>query len=343
MISALEPYLPELWIGIIGFFLLYYAAADGVDLGVGMLTLLNPDAAERDTMMGALLSTWHSNQTWLLIVGGMMFGAFPLFYGLLLTALYIPVCAMLFGFIIRGVALDYWAEADRKEPWELAFGVGSLFTSVALGFTLGGLLGGIHVENGNFAGGMLDWATPFGLCVTLGVILGFVMLGANFLVLKMEGHLQELGFRYALISTVLTLVASVSTYGLLFIRNPHLRERWTSVPGAYYRLAFPALALLGFLALLACLWRRYERAPLFLNVAIIICSFTGIALGLYPHLIPNVIGEAVTVAKAAAASQTLSFMLIVVAVLLPIILIYTSYEFWVFRGKVSEYYKKGEH
>jgi len=107
MISSLEPYLPNLWLGIIAFFLLYYAAADGVDLGVGILTLLNPDADERDTMMGALLSTWHSKQTWLVIVGGMMFGAFPLFYGLLLTALYIPVCAMLLGFIIRGVALDY--------------------------------------------------------------------------------------------------------------------------------------------------------------------------------------------------------------------------------------------
>jgi cytochrome d ubiquinol oxidase subunit II len=311
MIPILEPYLPDLWLGIIAFFLLYYAAADGVDLGVGMLTLLNPDADERDTMMGALLSTWHSNQTWLVIVGGMMFGAFPLFYGLLLTALYIPVCGMLFGFIIRGVALDYWAEASQKRPWELAFGLGSLFTSVALGFTLGGLLGGIHVENERFAGSILDWATAFGVCVTLGVILGFVMLGANFLVFKMEGHLQELGFRYALISTILTLLASVSTYVFLLIRNPHMRERWISLP--FVTLPFPALALLGFFALLYCLWQRYERAPLFLNVAIIICSFTGISLGLYPHMIPNVIGEAVTVAKAAAASQTLIFMLIVVA------------------------------
>lgn len=342
MISSLEPYLPDLWICIIAFFLLYYAAADGVDLGVGMLTLLNFDATERDIMMGSLLSTWHSNQTWLVIVGGMMFGAFPLFYGLLLSALYIPVCAMLFGFIIRGVALDYWVEAPRKKPWELAFGLGSLFTSVALGFTLGGLLGGIHVENQRFAGGMLDWATPFSLCVTLGVILGFVMLGANFLVLKMEGHLQQLGFRYALISTVLTLIASVGTYVLLLIRNPHMRERWTSVPTAYYTLPFPALALLGFLALLYCLWQRYERAPLLLNVAIIICSFTGISLGLYPHMMPNVVGAALTVAKAAAASQTLLFMLIVVAIMLPIILIYTSYEFWVFRGKVHNYYNKDE-
>lgn len=143
-------------------------------------------------------------------------------------------------------------EASQKRPWELAFGLGILFTSVALGCTLGGLLGGIHLDNERFAGGMLDWATPFGVCITLGVILGFVMLRANFLVLKMEGHLQQLGFRY-------------------------------------------------------------------------------------PQMVPNVIGEAVTVANAAAASQTLMFMLIVVVVLLPIILIYTSYEFWVFCGKMSNY------
>ena len=180
--AALEPYLPDLWIGIIAFFLLYYAAVDGVVLGMGMLTLFNPDDDERDVMIGSLLSTWHSNQTWLVIVGGMMFGAFPLFYGLLLSALYIPVFGMLFGFIIRGVALDYWAEASRKRPWEVAFGLGSLFTSVAQGFTLGGLLGGIHVEHNRFAGGMMDWATPFGLFVTVGVILGYVMLAANFIV-----------------------------------------------------------------------------------------------------------------------------------------------------------------
>jgi cytochrome bd ubiquinol oxidase subunit II len=340
MIAAFEPHLADLWISIIAFFLLYYAAVDGVDLGVGMLTLINPSAAERDTMMGALLSTWHSNQTWLVIVGGMMFGAFPLFYGLLLSSLYIPVFAMLFGFIIRGVALDYWAEASHKQPWEMAFGLGSLFTSIALGFTLGGLLGGIHVEMGRFAGGMFDWATPFGLWVTLGVILGFLMLGANFLVLKVEGPLQDRGFRYALISGVLTLVASIGTYVLLLLRNPHMRERWTTVPAAYYTLPFPALSLLGFLVLFYCLWKRYEKAPLILNVTVVILSFTGVSLGLYPHMMPNVIGEAITVAKAAAGSQTLIFMLIILAVMLPIILIYTSYEFWVFRGKVGDYYRK---
>lgn len=271
-----------------------------------------------------------------------MFGAFPLFYGLVLSSLYIPVYAMLFGFVIRGVSLDYWAAASRKRPWELAFGLGSLFTSIAQGFTLGGLLSGIHVERGRFAGTLMDWATPFGAVVTGGVILGFLMLGANFMVLKMEGRVQERGYRYALISSILTLVASAGTYALLLAQNPHMREKWTTVPAAYYVLPFPALALIGFPALLYALWKRYEKAPLLLNVAIIICSFTGISLGLYPHMIPNVISKAVTVTEAAAAPQTLIFMLVVVAVMIPIILAYTTYEFWVFRGKVRDYYDKEE-
>lgn len=158
--DALTPYLPDLWIAIIGFFLLYYAAVDGAMLGVGMLTLFNSDPEERDIMIGSLLSTWHSNQTWLVIVGGMMFGAFPLFYGLLLSALYMPVFGMLFGFIIRGVSLDFWAEAPHKRSWEVAVGLGSLLTALSQGFALGGLLGGIHVENSLFWGTMLDWATP---------------------------------------------------------------------------------------------------------------------------------------------------------------------------------------
>ena len=338
--AAIGPYLPDLWLGIIALFLLYYAAVDGVVLGMGILTLFNFDSDERDVMIGSLLSTWHSNQTWLVIVGGMMFGAFPLFYGLLLSALYIPVFGMLFCFIIRGVSLDYWAEASRKRPWEVAFGLGSLFTSIAQGFALGGLLGGIHVENNRFLGGLMDWATPFGLFMTLGVILGYVMLASNFMVAKMEGKLQQRGYRSALISSLLTLVASLGAYAWLLARNPHMYDRYTTAPTAYYILPFPILALLCFAALLYSLWKRQESAPLLLNVAVIIFSFAGVSLGLYPHMIPNMIGNAVTVEKAAASPQTLIFMLIVVGVMIPVILIYTSYEFWVFRGKVRNYYKK---
>ncbi len=340
--TVLEPYLSDLWIGIIAFFLLYYAAVDGVVLGMGMLTLSQPEGEDRDIMIGALLSTWHSNQTWLIIVGGMMFGAFPLFYGMLLSALYIPVFGMLFGFMVRAMALDYWPEASRKGPWELAFGLGSLLTSVAQGFALGGLLGGIHMEAGRFAGSIMDWATPFSCFVAAGVIIGYLMLAANFMVAKMEGRLLERGYRYAMTASLLTLAVSIGTYVWLLQMNPHLRERWTTFPAAYYVLPFPILALIAFSALIYCLWRRYEKAPLLLNVAVVIFSFAGVSLGFYPHMIPNVVSEALTVAGAAAAPQTLVFMLIVVGVMLPVILAYTSYEFWLFRGKVSGYYKKDE-
>ncbi len=338
----LQPYLANLWLSIIALFLLYYAAVDGAVLGVGMFTLINPEAKEREIMIGSLLSTWHSNQTWLVIVGGMMFGAFPLFYGLLLTALYIPVFLLLFGFIVRGMALDYWEAASHKRPWELAFGVGSLFTTLAQGFALGGLLGGIHVEGSRFAGGLMDWATPFSVFMTAGVVLGYLMLGANFLILKMDGGLQHRGYRYALICAFLTFLASIGTYAWLLSRYPHMLMRFTTAPTAYFILPFPILALAGFLALFYSLWKGHEKLPLILNVIVIIFSFTGVSLGLYPLMIPNLISESLTVEKAAAAPQTLIFMLIVIGVTIPLILLYTTYEFWVFRGKAREYYKREE-
>lgn len=340
--AGIEPHLADIWIALIAFFLLYYAAVDGVVLGLGMLTLITPSEKDRDTMMGALLSTWHSNQTWLVIVGGMMFGAFPLFYGLVLSALYIPILFMLFGFVIRGVALDYWEEASDKRSWELAFGLGSLLASVAQGFALGGLLGGIRVENERFAGGILDWANPFAALVTVGVLFGYAMLGANFMILKMEGELQQRGYRYSVIASLLTVVTAAGVYLWMLTMYPHMYRKWITTPEAYSVLLFPSLALLCSFALLFSLWKRCERAPLILNVAVIFFSFAGVSLGLYPYMIPNVISEAVTISGAAASSGTLKFMLIVVGSLIPIILIYTTYEFWVFRGKVSAYYKREE-
>ncbi len=340
--TELQPYLANLWLSIIALFLLYYAAVDGAVLGVGMFTLINPAAQEREIMIGSLLSTWHSNQTWLVVVGGMMFGAFPLFYGVLLTALYVPVFLMLFGFIIRGVALDYWEAAARKHLWELAFGVGSLLTTLAQGCALGGLLGGMHLEGGRFAGSLMDWATPFSFFMTAGVLLGYLMLGANFLILKMDGGLQQRGYRYALICTSLTFLASIGTYAWLLFRYSHMQMRFTTAPTAYFILPFPILALLGFLALFYSLWKGHEKLPLILNVVVIIFSFTGVSLGLYPLMIPNLISESLTVGKAAAAPQTLIFMLIVIGIAIPLILLYTTYEFWVFRGKAREYYQKKE-
>ncbi|MGA7878375.1 MAG: cytochrome d ubiquinol oxidase subunit II [Desulfoferrobacter sp.] len=329
----LGPYLPDIFLFIIGFFLLYYAVVDGYDLGVGILSLRSNEE-ERSLMMGTLDSIWHSNQTWLVLLGGMMFGAFPLFYAIILSSLYIPIMAMLFAFILRGVAIDFYAKSDRKGLWGFSFGMGSLLTTLAQGFALGGLLAGLDVKNGQFVGSIVwSWLNPFSVLVAAGVLFGYIMLGANYLILKTEDELQQRSFRYALASSVLTLMVSVGVYVWLIMRYPNMADKYTSAPGAFYVLLFPALAFFSFVMYFRSLVKRFELAPLLWNVAIILFSFIGVSFGLYPHMIPNVISPTVTVRNAAASVQTLWFMFTFMVVIIPIILIYTGYTNWVFRGK----------
>ena len=188
--------LADVWLVIIGFFLLCYAVTDGFTLGVGILALFTGDEGHHQQMMESLTYIWHTNQTWLVIVGGVLFGAFPLFYSVLFSALYIPAILMLVGLILRGIALDFSEHSKSKRFWNFNFGVGSLIATLAQGFALGGLLSGITVSDGRFAGGVWDWATPFSFFLTLGVVAGYMMLGANYLILKTEGNLKNKVFVY---------------------------------------------------------------------------------------------------------------------------------------------------
>ncbi len=341
--NGTEAVLANLWIGIIAFFLLSYAISDGADLGLGILSLLYRSERERSIMIGSIESTWHTNQTWLVIVGGMVFGAFPLFYAVVFSALYIPIMAMLFALIIRGVALDYHAHARRKPVAGWLFAVGSLLVAVTQGFAVGGLLGGIHVEAGRFAGSIWDWLTPFSLLVTAGVIFGDIMLGSSFLILKAEGRLQALGYRYAWISAAFLLPISCGVYLWMFVKYPHMIDKWTRTPDVYWVAAGPALAGISGVLYAFSLWKRYETLPFFFNAAVILFSFTGISLALYPYMIPNVITSSVQIIHSAASLSTLIFMTVVMGVIIPLILIYNAYnQFWVFRGKIGQYIEEIE-
>ncbi len=335
--------LANLWLGIIAFFLLFYAITDGADLGLGMITLFTPDEKERNMLLGSIVSTWHTNQTWLVILGGMVFGAYPIFYGLVFSALYIPVMAMLFAMIIRGVALDYAEHSPRRRPWTVAFGVGSLLTTITQGFALGGLLGGIHVEQGKFVGGMWDWFTPFTMLATIGVIFGYIMLGANFLILKGEGTLQRRGYRYSLVTSLIVGPLSAAVYVWMSLMYPSMVQKFTTAPDAFWVLPGPILAAVSYALLLYSLKKRHEILPIFLNAALILFSFAGVSAALYPHLIPNAIAQPVQIVEAAASNSTLIFMTAVTAVILPLILVYNGYnQFWVFRGKIKGYYSEEE-
>ncbi len=334
--TALEPHLPLIWLLIIAFFLLYYAVADGADLGIGILSLFTRDEDERTLMMASMESIWHDNETWLVLLGGMLFGAFPLFYGLVLSSLYIPILAMVFGLIFRGLAIEFRGQSGRKRLWGLAFGMGSLIAALAQGFALGALIGGLHIEDGHFAGTVWSWFSPFSILVAAGVLCGYSMLGANYLIYKTEGEVQRRGYFHALLASCLTLLVSLAVHAWSTFKQPHLLKRWSEIPESYSMTFFMLVAVFSFIMYFYSLHKKLERAPLLWNIAIIVSSFTALSIGLYPQMIPPLMDTPpLTVHAAAASPKTLMFMLGVTAIMLPVILTYTSYKYRVFRGKVT--------
>ncbi len=339
--ETITPLLPDIWLQLIGFFLLYYAVTDGADLGVGIWALISSDQEERRALMNSVGNIWHSNQTWLVILGGMLFGAFPNFYSILLSALYIPIIVMLFGLILRGVSFEFLEHSERKNPWRLVFGLGSLIVTLAQGFALGGLLGGLDIREGRFIGSVWGWWSPYGAFIAAGVAIGYLMLGTNYLIARTTGKLQSKYYRLATYVGLLTLLVSMGVHFWTASRYPQMAQKWTTE--ARWPLFLLSIAAVGaFLLYFLSLRQRRHLAPLLLNAAIIVLSFTGLSIGLYPQMIPGVITSVLTVREAAASDQTLSFMLVTTAIILPVILFYTAYNYWVFRGKTDRGYPDGD-
>ena len=328
----LDAHVAEIWFLIIGFFVLYYAVADGLDLGVGMISLAARDEEERGIMMASLQSMWQDNQTWLVVLGGMLFGAFPLFYSVALSAFYIPFIVMLFGLIFRGLAFEFRGHSANPARWSLSFGLGSLVTALTQGFILGGIFYGIPMDGQTFTGGVWSWFHPYSALFTLGVIAGYLMLGANYLILKTEGAIQRRSRRYSLLAAGTTLLVSLAIYAWTIARHPYMARKWLAMPDLAYVAVFPFLALVAFALYLRGLHRRAELSPLLWNILLVFCSFTGISVGFFPYIIPNM----VTIRNAAVSSpRTLIFMLAMIVILLPVILAYIGYKHWIFRGKVG--------
>jgi len=324
--------LGNIWYFIIGLMLVLYVVLDGFDLGVGVLALFARDEERRGTMMASLGSVWDANETWLVVLGGALFGAFPLVYAVALHALYIPVTLMIFGLIFRGVAFEFHAHARCKAPWGVAFGAGSLTAAAMQGLVLGGIISGIRVEQGAFAGGIWDWLNPFALLVAGGVVSGYSLLGATYLVIKTRGPLQARSYQRARRAAWLMLAAAAGVTLWTPLQYPQVAERWFSLPAMFYIGLLPLAALLAFGMLLRSLGRRAEHAPFLWSLAIFMLSFTGLAISLYPMLLP----PGLEIAASAASARTLVFMLAGIGMLLPVMLIYNGYQYLVFRGKVDE-------
>jgi cytochrome bd ubiquinol oxidase subunit II len=329
----MEHLLPNLWLAIIGFFLLYYAVTDGFGLGVGIICLFSKNNDARIIMMKSMGYIWHTNQTWLVLVGGMLFGAFPLFYSILFSALYIPAVIMLAGLILRGIAIDFYEHSSRLRFWAITFGVGSFIAAAAQGLALGGLLGGIFVWKGHFVGSVWDWANSFSFMIGLGLITGYVSLGFNYLILKTRGIMQAQVRRYSYLFSALTIVLSICVFLGINLRYPQAATKWQSVPEVFQMTALILPVIIGFIMLFRSLKKHQEAAPLYWNAVSVVMGFTALSMNMYPYMIPDVISP-LTISEAAASNHTLNFMLVVMGVLIPIMLVYTMYTYRVFRGKV---------
>lgn len=327
----LATYLPVIWALLIATAVALYVILDGFDLGLGILFPTARKTEERDQMMNSVAPFWDGNETWLVLGGGGLWVAFPKAYAVVMPALYLPVIIMLLALIFRGVSFEFrFAAKPKTGVWDVAFAGGSTVAAFAQGVILGGLIQGIKVENGQFAGGSFDWATPFALLCGLGLIAGYALLGATWLIAKTEGEVAERSRRQArnLLFLVLAFVAVVSVWTPLEFQR--IADRWFSVPNVYFLWPVPLVtALLAFMVWRG-LQRRHDYGPFIGVVGLFVLSFVGLGISTFPYLVPPTL----TVWDTAAFFDSQVFVLIGVVFLLPIILGYFAFVYWTFRGKV---------
>ena len=323
--------IATIWAFIIAFAVFVYVVMDGFDLGLGILFPLFPTKADRDVIMNSVAPVWDGNETWLVLGGGGLMAAFPLAYAVLMPALYTPVIAMLIGLIFRGVAFEFrWRSEGRRNLWDLAFAGGSLLAALAQGIALGAILQGVHVEGRQYAGGWWDWLTPFSILTGLSLAAGYALLGATWLVLKTEDRLRERAYHLCWY----LLFAMLGAIGAVSIATPFLHiqyaERWFTWPNLIFTAPVPiAVACIGVL-LMRSLIERQDTRPFFLSLLLFALSYAGLGVSMYPYIVP----QSITIWQAAAPANSQTFMLVGVAVLIPLILAYTALAYWVFRGKV---------
>ena len=329
----METYLPVIWAAIIGLAVAMYVILDGFDLGIGILFPFAETDRERDQMMNSVAPFWDGNETWLVLGGAGMMVAFPLAYSIILPALYLPVIIMLLALVFRGVAFEFrWIGVTSKPHWTFAFAAGSALAAFCQGLILGGMIEGIKVENRAFAGSAFDWATPFGVLCGLGLVAGYGLLGATWLVMKTEGGVAA----RARIEAKLLLVAVLAFMAIVSLWTPlafeRIAVRWFSLPNILFFWWVPAAtALVAFAA-----WRWLETGrevlPFLAAIALFLLGYFGLLISNFPYLVP----PSLTIWQTAAAPATHIFMLMGTLVMLPIIIGYMIFVYWVFGGKLRE-------
>ncbi len=323
--------LVPIWTLILGLGVFFYVLLDGFDLGVGILFGLAPDTASRNLMMNSIAPIWDGNETWLVLGSVGLLAAFPLAFAIIVPAVYFPIAIMLVALVFRGVAFEFrFRDSEHKGFWDHGFAYGSTIATLAQGIVLGAFIQGFKVDGRHFTGSSFDCFTPFSLLTGVALLFGYALLGAGWLVMKTEGELQAWARRLGRIAFLGVLVA----IGIVSLWTPAvdrgIAHRWFSWPNIAYLSPIPIITALIALLEWRSLNRQSEAGPFIGAVALFLLSYIGIAISLWPMIVPHYY----TLWQAAAAPSTQAFLLVGTLVLLPVILLYTGWSYWVFRGKV---------
>jgi cytochrome d ubiquinol oxidase subunit II len=330
--------LPLIWVLIIAFGLMMYVVMDGFDLGIGILFPFVPLKGERDLMVNTVAPVWDGNETWLVLGGAGLLAAFPLAYSVLLSALYIPIVLMLMGLILRGVAFEFRFKADEghRPFWDLAFTGGSYTAAFFQGSALGAFIDGFVVTGPSYDGGALDWLTPFSVFTGVGVIVAYALLGSTWLTMKTEGALQGrmIGYARRIVPVLLVGIGIVSLWTPL--AHGEIARRWFSVPDIFWFAPVPLLVVATSWQLMRLLTGGSEgkvpgMGPFALALFLLFLGYSGLAISLWPNIIP----PGVSFREAAAPAESQGFALVGALLIIPVILAYTGWAYYVFRGKVT--------
>ncbi len=318
------------WVAVLAISILLYVLLDGFDLGVGILFGLTRDEARRHAMLSAVAPIWDGNETWLVVAGVILWGAFPVVYATSFSAFYLPLLLMLAGLILRGVAFEFRYKTERlRWIWDAAFAGGSLVAAFMQGLTVGALVKGLPITNGQYSGGEFGWFSPFAVLCGVGLCLGYALLGACWLVKKGEGDVRDAAYRQIPYLSVglLAFLAVVFAYALA--ENLRVVHRWLERP---YLFVFPAISVIAAIALAHSVRKRRDGAPFYMVALIFAAAFGTLAISFWPFMIPF----SITIAEAAAPHSSLAFMFWGEGLFVfPLMLIYTAISYTVFRGKVK--------
>jgi cytochrome bd ubiquinol oxidase subunit II len=323
--------LVPIWTALLALAVFYYVVFDGFDLGVGILYGFAPDEADQAIVMNSIAPIWDGNETWLVFGGLGLLAAFPLAFAIIIPAVYFPILTMLLALVFRGVAFEFrFKHTGLRRFWDRAFAAGSAVATYAQGVVLGTFIQGFKVDGRHFSGTSFDWITPFALLIGAALMFGYGLLGAGWLVLKTEGELQDWARRSGRVCLIAVLIAILAVSIWTPLANADIARRWFTWPNIGFLSVVPIITAMLAIGEWYALTHRHELTPFLGAIGLFLMSFIGIAISLWPMIVPFHF----TLWEAASSESTQAFLLIGTLFLLPIILMYTAWSYWVFRGKV---------